>query len=176
MDSREPSCYGVGMESRPLALKVYYMQNPERGADHEISVARVDDHAVDDGCRWEFGMEWHTLGRKPAVRIHAFNDAWAAFTEIRPFFDWLAGRNNVPPTLARVVEVLTTQVDGRIRIAGYWPEGCGVVGDTKPRRPGPFDAPTARRIADWREAGEPMPSSWKDPAAYIRAGLPGWDF
>jgi len=176
MDPRGRSCYGGGMEAQPMALKVYYMQHPEDGADHEISVARVDDPAVDDGCHWEFCMEWHTLGRKPAVRVHVFDDAWAAFTEIRPFFGWLARSHGPPPSLAEVVEVLRINAPDGIRIAGYWPEGCGVVGDTKPERTGPFDAPTARRIADWREAGEPMPHGWKDPAAYIRAGLPGWEF
>lgn len=162
----------------PVSLRVHYMHAPDRGVVHDLCVSRVADPSSDDGLCWEFMIQWSDLhhGRRPpAVQIRAFDDSWAAFAQIPAFWAWLAERHCNPPDLAQVVAMLGVVVDGRIAQTGYWPEGCGVVGEAKPV---PVD-PAYARVARWILAGESyaaatMPAGM-EPAEYIARGLPGWE-
>jgi hypothetical protein len=162
-------------------LTVAYLAAGSRspGIDHDISVTSGD---------WEFTIEWMTLGRQPAVRVSAFDDGWQAFAEIPEFFRWLATDQATAgpgetPSLATVAAELTNAVNGRIRFTGYWPDGCGVVGDKRPEPPPhpPEHAPAYDRVARWYAAGCPVDLAWspsdpdQDGSAYLRAGLPGWE-
>jgi hypothetical protein len=67
----------------------------------EIMVAAVNPEG---GARWEFGVRQHDLGSIDAIRVEVFDDAFAAFTQARPFFDALAAER--PSTLAEVRTIL----------------------------------------------------------------------
>lgn len=138
----------MGTDEKPVSLRVYYMGHPEHGLIHEISVARVDDPLEQDGCHWEFMIEWHPLDGHlpPSPRVCLFGDAWRAFVEIPEFFAWLARHQDQCPGLSDIAIVLTAAVDGRIAFSGYWPLGCGVVGETAPR-PVVHEDPT--RVCSW---------------------------
>jgi hypothetical protein len=180
------------MSTEPIALRVHYMESRDRGEDHSISVGRVDDPTDDEGVDWEFMIEWHTLGGKPAVRIDAFDDAWLAFAQIPAFFQWLAASHGEAPGLSITAANLAMVATGGIRFTGHWPESSGVQGDKRPEPPPhpPEHAPAYARVARWNAHGSPVDPEWaKGKGAdvsgpgwstplrgdYLRAGLPGWE-
>lgn len=148
-----------------IDLRVYYCQRPDDGAIHEV--------AVSSGV-FDFIIQWHDLGNKTGVRIAMFDDAWSAFRVLPRWFEWLAAKSDAEPSLFEVVAGLQRSTDGEVTLSGFWPRGCGVVGDTPPADVPPSHLGHYERMASWYARGCPVPEEITC-ADYIRAGLPGWD-
>ena len=78
------------------------------GADRRLDdrpALTVVKSADGGGCDWEFQIKDYTAElREPAIQAQVFHDAFAAYTEIAPFFAALAAER--PSSLAEVQGIL----------------------------------------------------------------------
>lgn len=101
--------YIIGAETWYAPL----LDREEPGRELRIGRDSYRPDGTDDGCVWEFTIVTHSLGASTALRVEAFDDAWAAFADVPDLFARLATMSNHEAanhdrqwTLADVVAVL----------------------------------------------------------------------